>query len=165
MQSISQLQPCRAGSPHLSHRFLAGHYFSCHSSQRLSADLCVSTFWKVSRTQDVAIPELPVGPGLGSLLDTADLRVGRRSFVLWPKSWTQLGSPHSSPTAFPPPPATGLDRLPCGECGGGLVQGGNGSSSLAKLVSILSGTLPGSFYHVHILERRTLRLRKGKSLS
>lgn len=105
---------------------MAFPFFSSHNS------LPVSTFWKMRRIQAAAIPELPVGPRLGSLRDAADLRVGGRPFVPGPGP-----GPHSSLTAFPPP----LTPQPhCGElttagpgCFGGV--GGEGPRSKRKCIS------------------------------
>lgn len=54
-KSIPQQQPSLAGRPWLSHRPPAGHFSSFLPSRNLSADLCVTTFWKMSHAQDVAI--------------------------------------------------------------------------------------------------------------
>lgn len=56
--------------------------------------------------------QLPMGPGLGSLPGAADLRVGRRPLVIWPRAWTQAWVPslltHNllviSDTTLPCPP-------------------------------------------------------------
>lgn len=79
----------------------------------------------------MAIPELPMGAGLGYLLGAADLSLGRRPFVPWPRAWTSLLT-HSLPPPLTAPP---LLKCPLGSLGkrvgwGVVAQGENENSFL-----------------------------------